>query len=78
MSLWKRKIKRYSNCKEEHDINENNLLVTNSSDLVDLYNSNIQIATFNKNIASEYNVFDIDYMNDLLALRFIKDNAIYN
>ncbi|PNN17769.1 YqcI/YcgG family protein [Staphylococcus warneri] len=72
------KIKRYSNCKEEHDINENNLLVTNSSDLVDLYNSNIQIATFNKNIASEYNVFDIDYMNDLLALRFIKDNAIYN
>lgn len=53
----------------EH-MNHNNLLLTNNAATIYKYRKSIHIATFDKNLAAHYHIFDIDYFNDLLALRY--------
>ena len=51
-------------------MNSNNILLTNNAITIDKFKENINIATFDKNLAAQYHIFNIDYFNDLLALRY--------
>mgnify|MGYP002713549385 CR=1 FL=1 len=65
-------IECLSECSNAEHMNESNLLLTNDSTIIERYKGNVNIATFDKNLAAYYHIFDIDYFNDLLALRYSK------
>ncbi|MCU5745658.1 YqcI/YcgG family protein [Staphylococcus sp. SQ8-PEA] len=70
-SLFRREnIENLSDCDNTEYINNMNLLLTNDVTTIEKYRESINIATFDKNLAAYYHVFDIDYFNDLLALRY--------
>lgn len=51
-------------------MNSSNILLTNNAITIDKFKENINIATFDKNLAAQYHILNIDYFNDLLALRY--------
>ncbi|MBO0928347.1 YqcI/YcgG family protein [Staphylococcus sp. 30400_3112M30941] len=55
-----------------NDINKNNVLITNNPSHIEKYKNKIKVATFNNRYETDKNICKIDYINDLIALRYLK------
>ncbi|WP_258165100.1 YqcI/YcgG family protein [Staphylococcus argenteus] len=65
----------FSTLTEPHnnnDINKDNVLITNNPRHIEKYKNKIKVATFNNRYETNKNICKIDYINDLIALRYLK------
>lgn len=71
--IWRNKnILTISDCKNSNDINKDNVLITNNPRLIEIYKNKIKVATFNNRYKTDKNICKIEYINDLIALRYLK------
>ncbi|HDY4441701.1 TPA: YqcI/YcgG family protein [Staphylococcus aureus] len=71
--IWHNKnILTISDCKNSNDINKDNVLITNNPRHIEIYKNKIKVATFNNRYKTDKNICKIEYINDLIALRYLK------